>query len=135
MTEHAEAQAALIPSLAVRDAAGAIEFYRRAFDAEEISRMTLPNGAIAHAEVAIGGSRLALKDEEDAYGDLGPQSLGGTTVRLLLQVDDVDAVVERAVAAGATVVIPVDDRPYGNRDGRLQDPFGHYWIVFTPLTG
>ena len=121
----------VIPSLAVSDAAGAIDFYGRAFGATEVARMTNPNGKVAYAEIAIGDARIALKDEEPAYGDVSPESLGGTTVRLLLQVADVDALASQAIAAGATVVIPIGDRDYGYRDGRLADPFGHLWIVQT----
>ncbi len=121
----------VIPSLAVSDAAAAIDFYHRAFGATEVGRMTGPDGRVAYAEIAIGDARVALKDEEPAYGDVSPESLGGTTVRLLLQVVDVDALANQAIAAGATVVIPIADRDYGYRDGRLADPFGHIWIVQT----
>ncbi len=120
-----------VPSLAVSDAASAIDFYKRAFGATEVARMTDPSGRVAYAEIAIGDARIALKDEEPDL-DVSPESLGGTTVRILLQVEDVDAVTEQAVAAGATVLFPVADRDYGFRDGRLADPFGHMWIVQTP---
>jgi PhnB protein len=125
--------ATITPSLAVGDAAGAIDFYQRAFGAAEVARVTDPDGSVVFAELAIGDGRIALKDEEPAYGDVSPTTLGGTTVRLALQVPDVDALTSRAVAAGATVLIPVADREYGFRDGRLADPFGHIWIVQTPL--
>ena len=123
----------VVPSLAVSDASGAIDFYKRAFDAIEITRMTLPNGRVAYSEIGIGEARISVKDENPEIGDLSPESLGGTPVCLLLQVPDVDATTRQAVAAGARVVIPVADREYGMRDGRLADPFGHFWIVHTPL--
>lgn len=133
MTSGMAPHTTITPSLAVGDAAGAIDFYQRAFGATEVLRVTDPAGKVVHAELAIGDGRIALKDEEPAYGDVSPTTLGGTTVRIALQVADVDALTSRAVAAGATVLIPVADREYGFRDGRLADPFGHIWIVQTPL--
>lgn len=125
-------QEMVVPSLAVSDAAAAIDFYREAFGAMEVARITDPRGKIAYAEIAIGDAHVALKDEDPASGDLSPESLSGTTVRLILQVEDVDALVRQAAEVGATVIIPVADRDYGYRDGRLADPFGHVWIVRTP---
>src|SRR5205823_3252459 len=114
------------------DAARAIDFYQRAFGATELMRFTDPRGKVAYAELGIGDARFALKDEEPDL-DLSPESLGGTTVRIVLQVEDVDAFTDRAIDAGAKVLFPVADRDYGFRDGRLADPFGHMWMVQTPL--
>lgn len=126
---NAVSNAQLTPYIAVAGGADAIDFYVAAFGAVEVSRMVDPNGMLMHAEVAIGGQRLMLADENPDYGNPGPTTLGNTTVRLNLHVDDVDALAEQAVAAGATLVIPVDDQFYGHRSGRLRDPFGHEWII------
>jgi len=130
-TEQVPRVTSLMPHLVVRDAERAIAFYSEAFGAEELGeRFTNSDGTIAHAEIAVGGSPIALSDE--AGQELGPESIGGTPVRVSLYVDDVDALADRAVAAGATVVYPIADQPYGLRGGRLRDPFGHLWIVHTP---
>ncbi len=122
----------LTPHLVVRGAAQAIDFYRAAFGAYETGeRFTNDDGTIAHAELVIGGFALSLSDEHGA--ELSPDSIGGTPVRVSLYTEDVDALAEGAVAAGATVVYPVADQPYGLRGGRLRDPFGHLWIVHAPL--
>lgn len=135
MTEDGDAAPArtipITPLLGVREASRAIEFYRDAFGAEEVMRLTGPDGAILHAEIRIGGGLLMLAEEMEEWGNESPASLGGTSVRIHLYVEDVDALAERAVAAGAEVVIPVDDQFYGDRSGRLRDPFGHEWIVAT----
>jgi PhnB protein len=117
--------------LVVHDAARAIDFYAAALGARERSRHTGPDGRIVHAEVTIGPATIALKDEGD--GDPAPPTLGGTPVILELHVDDVDAVGAAMESAGATVIFPIADRPYGVRDGRLADPFGHLWIISRPL--
>lgn len=127
MSKHAP----IVPYLGVRDAVRAIAFYREAFDARETSRLVDPAGGVIHAEVVIGGGAVMLAEENAEWGNHSPAALGGTSVRLVLQVPDVDAVVARAVAAGATLVIPVADQFYGERAGRVQDPFGHQWIVST----
>jgi uncharacterized glyoxalase superfamily protein PhnB len=124
----------LRPRLVVAGAARAIEFYGEVFGAEEVVRHEGPDGRIVHAELAIGAARLTLKDEDDT--DSAPTA--GSPVLLTLTVDDADAVAERMVAAGGTVVFPVADREEG-RGGRLADPFGHLWIIFQgteedPLT-
>ena len=119
------------PHLIVRGATAALEFYGRAFGAEELFRLTEPGGSIAHAEIRIGDSIVMLAEENEAWGNLGPVSLGASPVRVHLYVADVDSVVERAVAAGATVDIPVSDQFYGDRSGRIVDPFGHAWILGT----
>jgi PhnB protein len=121
----------LMPHLVLRGAAGAIDFYRAAFGAEEVGeRLLAPDGSVAHAEIALGESIVSLSDESGE--EAGPETIGGTPVRVSLYVDDVDRFAERAVAAGATVVYPVADQPYGLRGGRLRDPFGHLWIVHSP---
>jgi len=119
------------PYLCVRGAAAAIDFYVKAFGAEEVLRMTLPNGAVGHAEVKIGDSRVMLGDESPEWGSKGPQSLGGTPTGLCVYVEDVDAVFARAVAAGAAVERPVVDQFYGDRSGTVIDPFGHKWTIAT----
>ncbi len=120
------------PALTVRDAVKAVDFYKRAFGAVELPiRLTDPNGKVLHTELSIGDSLIMLNDESPQVGNLSPESLGGSAVRIHLYVEDVDALTEQAVAAGAEVVIPVADQFYGDRSGRLQDPFGHLWIVST----
>ncbi len=120
---------ALTPYLTIRNASDAIEFYRRAFGATELARMADPTGKIANAEIQIGDSRLLIRDETPESP--GPERLGGSPVMIHLYVEDVDEVAHQAVAAGATVLIPVGDQFYGDRSGRLADPFGHIWIVST----
>jgi PhnB protein len=112
-------------------AADAIEFYKKALGAAEVMRMPGPEGKLGHAEIRIGGSRVMLSDEYPEMDFLGPQTRGGTSVHLHVYVRDVDAVVERAVAAGAKLLRPVEDKFYGDRTGTLQDPFGHVWHVST----
>ncbi len=121
----------VIPYLHVKGAARAIEFYRQAFGATEVLRLAEPDGRIGHAEIQIEGARIMLADEYPEHGILGPQSLGGTSVGLHLTVPDVDALAERAVAAGATLAKPIRDEFYGERGGKLVDPFGHSWQVMT----
>jgi PhnB protein len=116
--------------LAYHDAAGAIEFYRQAFGALELARLTEPDGKISHAEIVVGEARVMIADEYPGYNHT-PEELGGSTVVLHLYVPDVDSFVARAVAAGATLLIPVKDQFYGDRAGRIQDPFGYVWIVAT----
>lgn len=122
----------LTPFLTVRNAAEAIEFYRNAFGATERSRLTTPTGQIV-AELALDGQRFSVVDENPGAFNLSPQSLGGTSVRVSLIVDDPDAVAARAVAAGATELFPVADQPYGLRQGRVVDPYGHHWLIGRPL--
>ena len=119
------------PYLSIRGAAQAIEFYKKAFGAKELMRMPGPEGKVGHAEVRIGGSRVMLADEYPAMDFLGPRSRGGTTVHMHVYVKDVDAVVERAVGAGAKLVQTVEDKFYGDRTGSVQDPFGHVWHLAT----
>ena len=119
------------PYLMVRDAASALTFYRDAFDAKELMRFEGPPGRIAHAEMQIGDSHVMLADEQPDGGYVGPQTLGGAGVSLMLYVRDVDGTFARAVAAGATVRRPVADQFYGDRVGTLTDPFGHVWSIAT----
>ncbi len=124
---------AVTPYLAVRDAAAAIEFYRQAFGAVELMRFAAPGGKIGHAEVRIGDSPVMLADEMPDMDCRGPQSLGGTSVSLLVYVEDVDARFARAIAAGATERRPVADQFWGDRAGTLEDPFGHVWTLATHI--
>ena len=119
------------PSLAVHDAAEAIEFYKRAFGATERVRMHGPDGKIAHAEIEIGDSVVTLADPFPQAFIRPPKELGGTSMSLLLYVEDVDAVTAQAVDAGATVTMPVDDMFWGDRYGKVADPFGHEWQIAT----
>lgn len=119
----------LYPYLHVRDAARAIEFYRAAFGATEKMRLNDPSGRIGHAELDFGGATLMLADEFPEHDITGPSSLGGTSVTLHLHVDDADAVIEQAVAAGAELLMEPTDHFYGERTGVVRDPFGHRWTV------
>ncbi len=119
------------PYLIVHDAARALEFYRQAFGATELMRLTGPNGKIGHAEIRIGDSPIMLADEHPAMGAISPQTLGGAAVSILLYVEDVDARFAQAVAAGGTVLRPLQDQFYGDRSGTLRDPFGHTWSLAT----
>jgi PhnB protein len=119
------------PYLIVKGAAEAIEFYKHAFGATEMLRMADPQGRVGHAEIKIGDSVLMLADEHPSMGYRGPRSLGGSSVSILLYLEDVDRVFERAVKGGARAVRPVADQFYGDRSGTLEDPFGHVWTVAT----
>ena len=122
-----DAGQALTPQLICRDAARAIEFYRQAFGAEELFRLTEPSGKVGHAEMRIADSRIMLADEYPDFGALSPASVGGTPVSLHLYVADVDRAIERATTAGATLVRRAKDEFYGDRAGMVADPFGHKW--------
>jgi PhnB protein len=119
------------PYLIVDGAAQAIEFYKQAFGAVEAFRMDIPGGKVGHAELKIGDSYLMLADEHPAMGARGPKTVGGSPISLVLYVEDVDAVVARAVEAGAKLTRPVADQFYGDRTGGVEDPFGHAWYVAT----
>ena len=122
----------ITPHLVVNDAKGAIDFYKKAFNAEEINRSTVPGAAkIMHAMIRIGDSRIMLADEMPEWGSLGPKALKGSPVTIHLYVDDADAFARRAAAAGAKITMPVDDMFWGDRYGKLEDPFGHQWSVGT----
>ncbi len=131
MAEPVARSGALSPYLTVNGAAAAIDFYRAAFGAVELFRLTGPDGRIGHAELRIGDAIVMLSDEWPDFGALSPPSIGGSPVKLHLYVDDCDAVVARAVAAGATLMRPVTDQFYGDRSGMIADPFGHSWFVAT----
>jgi len=119
------------PYLIISGAADAIEFYKKAFGAIELLRMPYPDGKIGHAEIKIGDSPIMLADEVPDMKYLSPKTLGGSPVSILLYVEDVDTVFNRAVAAGATQDRPVEDKFYGDRAGSLIDPFGHTWHLAT----
>ena len=124
------------PYLCVRGAAEAIEFYKKAFGAQEIFRMPYPDGQkLMHAEIKIGDSHIMLSDEMPGMGSSSksPQSLGGSAVSQHLYVENVDKAMEQAVAAGATVEMPAMDMFWGDRFGKLVDPFGHSWSVATHI--
>jgi PhnB protein len=122
----------MTPAVIVQDAAAAIEFYKRAFGAEEVFRMASPDGTkIWHAELKIGDSLLMLGDEMPEMGAVSPKTLGGTGSSIHLYVEDADAVVQRAVAAGATITMPLEDAFWGDRYGKIADPFGHSWGIAT----
>lgn len=128
---QAPVQATLTPHIICADAAAAIDFYKRAFDAEEQMRLPGQDGKLMHAAVRIGASMLMLVDENPAWGALGPLALKGSPVTLHLQVADADAVVAQAVAAGAKLTLPVAEMFWGDRYGQVEDPFGHRWSVAT----
>jgi uncharacterized glyoxalase superfamily protein PhnB len=119
------------PHLAVRDAAKALDFYAKAFGAEELYRMPGPGGVVMHAEVRIGDSIVMLGEEDPQRGASSPQTIGGSPVSLLVYVKDVDASFARAGAAGCTTQMPPTDMFWGDRYGKLQDPFGHHWALAT----
>ena len=119
------------PYLIIKNAAAAIEFYKKAFGARETMRMPGPDGRVMHAEIQIGDSMIMICDEMPEYGTRSPQSLGGTPVSLFLYVPDVDALFQQAVTAGAKVDMPVADQFWGDRYGKLTDPYGHQWSIAT----
>jgi uncharacterized glyoxalase superfamily protein PhnB len=128
-----EGMRTVTPHLICAGAAEALDFYVRAFGAEELSRMPGPDGQIMHASLRIGDSVIMLNDENPEWGALGPKALKGSPVTIHLYVDDADAFFERAVAAGAKVTMPLDDMFWGDRYGKLEDPFGHQWSVGTHI--
>ena len=117
-----------IPYLICKDAATAIEFYKTAFGATELERIPMPDDRVGHAELKISGATIFLADEFPDMGTVSPQSLGGTTVRMMIYVADVDAFAAHASAAGAKVLQPPADQFYGDRNCKLRDPFGHVWM-------
>ena len=121
----------ITPYLTVRDAARAIEFYKQAFGAEARGVMPGPDGKIMHAELRIGDSIIMLADEFPEFGALSPQTTGGSGTGLHIYIENVDAAFDRAVKAGATVEMPVADMFWGDRYGKLKDPFGHKWSIGT----
>lgn len=115
--------------LRVKNAGAAIEFYEKAFGVTEKFRLTEPSGRIGHAELDFGTTTVMVSEEYPEYGIVGPQSIGGTGVGIHLHVDDCDALIARAVEAGATVVRKPQDHFYGERSGTIRDPFGHEWLI------
>jgi PhnB protein len=118
----------LTPFLTVKNARAIVEFYKKAFGATELSRQSAPTGQFI-IEMSVEGERFYAVDENPSAFNLSPTTLGGTSVRMSLIVADPDALADRAVAAGAKIVFPVADQPYGMRQGRIADPEGHHWLV------
>lgn len=121
----------LTPYFTVRDAVRAIEFYKQAFGAQERGLMKGPDGKVMHAELKIGDSIVMLADEFPEFGAVAPESGGSTSMGLHIYVDNVDQAFDRAVKAGAKVEMPVSDQFWGDRYGKLRDPFGHRWSIAT----
>jgi PhnB protein len=121
----------LTPFLTVRDAVRAIEFYKAAFGAKERGVMKGPDGKVMHAELMIGDSIIMLSDEFPDFGSVSPQAIGGSSIGLHIYLDNVDAAFDQAVKAGAQVEMPVMDQFWGDRYGKLKDPFGHKWSIGT----
>ena len=128
-----EGYTSVTPYLVVKDAAKAIEYYKKVFGAKELFRMDGPNGTVGHAELQIGNARIMLADENPSMGQghSSATSIGSSPVSLYLYIPDVDRVVERAVAEGAKIIKPIQDQFYGDRSGFVQDPFGHFWGIAT----
>jgi PhnB protein len=122
-----------IPYLTVHDGTRAIEFYQRAFGAVETMRIADPSGKIGHAEIKIGEIIIMLSDEHPEMGIVSPKTLGGTPSAIMMYVPDVDAFTKQAEVAGAKITRPVADQFYGDRSGKLEDPFGHVWWIATHI--
>jgi PhnB protein len=118
-----------LPYLVVKGAGDAIAYYQRVFGAQLTTRLDDPTGSVMHAELAIGPQALMLTEERPQHGSLSPVTLGGSPVTVVLYAPDVDQVVERAVAAGAKLTMPVQDQFWGDRAGNITDPFGHSWFI------
>ena len=123
----------ITPYLVAADCAAAIDFYVRAFGAEECVRMPGPDGKVMHAEIRIGDSMLMLSDEAPDWGAHGPAHFGGSPGHVMLYLPDADATFAQALAAGATVVRPMENQFWGDRMGRIKDPFGHEWSLATHI--
>ena len=128
-----EGMPAVTPYLTVHDIRGAIEFYQKAFGASDVQQLTSSKGDVLHAEMKIGGSPIMLAEENPEWQNPSPRTLGGTPVRLHLYVADVDETARRAVELGGKLVMPIEDRFYDDRSGRVEDPFGHLWLVSTRI--
>jgi PhnB protein len=124
---------AVTPYLIVKNASQAIEFYKKAFGAQERYRLPMPDGKIGHAELQIRDSIVMVSDENPQFGNQSPQALNGSPVGFALYVDNVDQAFERAVKAGATVKEPIGDKFWGDRVGSVMDPFGHKWSLLTHI--
>jgi PhnB protein len=123
----------IIPSLVIDGAGAAIDFYAAVLGTTVRMRMDSPDGKVGHAELQLGASVIMLSDEYPEMGYLGPKSVGGTPVTISVYVDDVDAVFQKALGAGATALRAVEDQFYGDRSGQFEDPFGHRWNVGTHI--
>ncbi|HKQ20692.1 MAG TPA: VOC family protein [Nitrososphaeraceae archaeon] len=121
----------ITPALIVKNGDEAIEFYKNGFGVEERSRMKGPDGRVAHAELKLGDSVFMLSDEYPEMKCLSPKTIGGSPVSMYVYVDDVDSIFNKAISAGAKVLDPVKDQFWGDRHGRLEDPFGHLWSIAT----
>ena len=121
------------PYMALRDCAAAIDFYRRAFGAEKVMQLDMPDGKIAHAEIRIGDSMLMMSEENEEWGNKSPATLGGSPMFLMIYVPDVDAAFKKALVAGASEVRAVENQFYGDRSGTLKDPFGYQWTLSTHI--
>ncbi|MFZ0306499.1 MAG: VOC family protein [Terracidiphilus sp.] len=130
---NSSARPTLAPLLSVRHGKQAVEFYKAALGATVLSYLEAPDGAVV-AEMQIGTSSLWVADESPEHKNFSPESLDGSTARLVLVVDDPDAAFDRAVGNGATIVYAVADQRYGWRVGRIVDPFGHHWEIGKPLS-
>lgn len=131
-TKDGRQRTTIAPMLSVRDGAKAVEFYKAAFGAEELFRVESPDGAVV-AQLSVRDSDFWVADESPANQNFSPVTLGGSTARMVMIVNDPDSVFDRAISAGGTVVWPVADQDYGWRVGRLADPFGHHWEIGKPL--
>ncbi|MGZ3750748.1 MAG: VOC family protein [Mucilaginibacter sp.] len=130
-SEH-NLEAAFLPTLSVRNGAAAVEYYKKAFNAEVAFCLTDPDGAVV-AELSIKGVRFIVADESPEHQNFSPETLGGSTIRMGLVVPDPDTVAKQAVAAGGEEIYPVADQDYGYRLGRIKDPFGHHWEICRKL--
>lgn len=128
----ANPRTAIAPMLSVRRGAAAVEFYQQAFGAVVVMRIDDEQGSVV-AHLSVDGADFWVADESPPHSNYSPESLGGGSVRMVLTVADPDALYERAISAGATIVWPMSDQPYGWRVGRLVDPFGHHWEIGKPL--
>lgn len=128
-----EGYASVTPALCIKDALSAIDYYKRVFGATEVMRMLGPDGKLAHAELKIGNSKIMLGEENAQMGMRSPLSIGGTATNLYVYLENVDAVVQKAVEGGAKLTRPVQDMFYGDRTGTVIDPFGHMWSVATHI--
>ena len=128
-----EGYSSVTPYLIVRGAAQALDYYKMAFDAQELMRFAGPDGRVMHAEIQIGDARVMLADESPEMGHKSPATLGGNATGLMLYVTDVDDTFQRAISAGGKVMQPVKDQFYGDRSGNVTDPFGHTWTIATHI--
>jgi len=131
MNKIPEGMHSITPHLVCAGASKALDFYQKAFGATEVGRLPGPDGRLMHAAMKIGDSTVMLADEMPEWGSLGPKALKGSPVTIHIYVEDVDALVARAVKAGAKVTMPVEEQFWGDRYGKLEDPFGHHWSVAT----